>query len=240
MKKIGLIPAAGKGSRLGLPFSKELYPVPYRNEYFPIILNNILSLKKIGVLEIVIIINPKKNDILNFLGNGSRWDVKIDYVIQEDAVSLPNALSQAWNLIEGKIVYFLMADTIIEPDDFLSRFEIQLDESYEISLGCFITDNPEKFATLSMENGIVNFIEEKNKYSTNNIMWGFWRWKPDFTPNLFNAVKNYNNFDREQTLSEIITDQVETGKVQGILLNQYKYWDFGTHDEIIKFLKHHG
>ncbi len=240
MKRIGLIPAAGKGTRLGLPFSKELYPVPLRGEYFPIILNNIISLKKIGINEIVIIINAQKNDILKFLGNGSRWDVKIDYVIQEDAVSLPDALSQAWNLIEGKIVYFLMADTLIEPDDFLSKFEEQLDDSFEISLGCFNTNNPEKFATLSMENGIVNSCEEKNKYSTNNIMWGFWRWKPDFTPKLINAVKNHFELEREQTLSEIITDQIESGKVQGILLSQYKYWDFGTHDEIMQFLNLHG
>ena len=33
---IGLIPAAGKGVRLGLPYPKELYPVIRNNHYKPI------------------------------------------------------------------------------------------------------------------------------------------------------------------------------------------------------------
>ena len=33
---IGLIPAAGKGMRLGLPYPKELYPVIRDNHYKPI------------------------------------------------------------------------------------------------------------------------------------------------------------------------------------------------------------
>ena len=33
---IGLIPAAGKGVRLGLPYPKELYPVIRDNHYKPI------------------------------------------------------------------------------------------------------------------------------------------------------------------------------------------------------------
>jgi glucose-1-phosphate thymidylyltransferase len=33
---IGLVPAAGKGVRLGLPYPKELYPVIRDNHYKPI------------------------------------------------------------------------------------------------------------------------------------------------------------------------------------------------------------
>ncbi|MEZ4555370.1 MAG: hypothetical protein R2851_07410 [Caldilineaceae bacterium] len=33
---IGLIPAAGKGMRLGLPYPKELYPVIRDNRYKPV------------------------------------------------------------------------------------------------------------------------------------------------------------------------------------------------------------
>ena len=42
---IGLIPAAGRGVRLGLPYPKELYPVIRNNHYKPIsqfVLDNIL------------------------------------------------------------------------------------------------------------------------------------------------------------------------------------------------------
>lgn len=41
---IGLIPAAGKGMRLGLPYPKELYPIIRNNHFKPIaqyVLDNI-------------------------------------------------------------------------------------------------------------------------------------------------------------------------------------------------------
>lgn len=236
MQKVGLIPAAGKGQRLGLPFSKELYPIPFKMMYYPVILNNILALKSINITEIVIIISPDKHDIMKYLGNGSRWDVIINYVIQEKAVSLPDALSKGYNIIFGKEVYFLMADTLIEPNDFLIDFYEKINRDYEISLGCFYTDNPGKFATLEMVNGVVNFCEEKNPESSSNIMWGFWRWSPSFTEKLIEATNFHTLVNGEQTMSEIIREKIKLGMVQGILLDNYKYWDLGTFDEIDSFI----
>ena len=236
MKKVGLIPAAGKGSRLGLPFSKELYPIPFKSMYYPVILNNILALKSINITEIVIIISPDKHDIMKYLGNGSSWDVTINYVIQEKAVSLPDALSKGNNIILDKEVYFLMADTVIEPNNFLIEFYERINSDYEISLGCFYTDNPGKFATLEMVNGVVNFCEEKNPESKSNIMWGFWRWNPSFTKKLIEASKSHTLVAGEQTMSEIISEEIKLGMVEGILLNNYKYWDLGTFDEIDSFV----
>ena len=54
---IGLIPAAGKGVRLGLPYPKELYPVIRENRYKPIsqfVLNN---LTRAQVRHVAIVIN---------------------------------------------------------------------------------------------------------------------------------------------------------------------------------------
>lgn len=237
MKRIGLIPAAGKGSRLGLAFPKELLPIPLRDEYFPVILSNILALKKIDIIEIIIIINSEKTEIMKYLGNGSRWKVKIDYCVVEEPISLPDSLSRAFNLIENREVFFLMADTFIENDDFLINFNKRVSNDFEISLGCFYTNNPSKFATLGHTNGIVDFCEEKNANSLSNIMWGFWRWNPSFSKKLFDAVKKFNFQYKEQTMSEIIQTEISNKSVQAILLENYTYWDFGTFDEINEFVR---
>lgn len=239
MKKIGLIPAAGKGSRLGSPFSKELYPIPLHDEYYPIILSNLLALKMIDVIEIVIIINSEKSDIMKFLGNGSKWGLVLNYVVQETSISLPNALAQAQSIIDGKEVFFLMADTIIEDNDFLVKFMSLMLDSFEISLGCFSTDTPGKFATVTIENGIVSFCEEKNPDSKSRTMWGFWRWKPSFTNKLVMATESYSKNVKEQTMSEIIENEINSGLVQGVFLEGYKYWDFGTQEEINRYIREH-
>jgi glucose-1-phosphate thymidylyltransferase len=236
MEKIGLIPAAGMGSRLNLPFSKELFPMPLNTDYIPVILNNIIALKKIEVSNIVIVINHNKSDIMRYLGNGRRFGVSISYVVQESPVSLPHALAEAANLIDNKEVFFLMGDTIISKDDFLLDFVSKIDYSFDISLGCFYTDNPGKFATVRLESGIVKFCEEKNPMSSNELMWGFWRWTPSFTKQLVRKTKSFKVDSKEQTLSELIFDEISKNQVQGIILHKHKYWDFGTFDEINKYI----
>lgn len=235
MKKVGLIPAAGKGSRLGLPFPKELYPLPLSENYVPVILKNILALKKIDVTDIVIVINYEKSSIMKYLSDGSLWGVNISYVVQDKSISLPNALDKAYQLIRGSEVYFLMADTIILEDDFLIYFEEKLDKNFDISLGCFKTLNPQKFAMVSFNNEIVTSIIEKPVQTDLEYMWGLWHWNESFTEELHNKVLKIES-KNEQTLSEIAINFVNNNQIQFIDMQGYSYWDIGTYKEINKFI----
>lgn len=67
---IGLIPVAGKGNRLGLPFSKEMFPDIRAVNYRPIMMYTIEAMKLAGIEHIIFTINPHKSDTLTFLGNG--------------------------------------------------------------------------------------------------------------------------------------------------------------------------
>jgi len=89
LELIGLIPAAGKGERLGFPFPKELYPVIENNHYKPVshyILENMTSA---GVKHITIVINDTKHQLIKYFGNGSRFNCDISYVVQELRVDDP-------------------------------------------------------------------------------------------------------------------------------------------------------
>jgi len=80
---IGLIPAAGKGIRLGLPYPKELYPVIRENRYKPIsqfVLGNLVAA---DVQHIVFVINETKHQLIGYFGNGHRFGCQISYVVQE-------------------------------------------------------------------------------------------------------------------------------------------------------------
>ena len=126
---VGLIPAAGKGIRLGLPYPKELYPVIRDNRYKPVsqfILENMLSA---GLKHIVFVINETKSQLIGFFGSGRRFNCQISYVFQEPldandnstSPGLADALDSAYHLTRGKTVYFGMADTIIHPLDVLAK-----------------------------------------------------------------------------------------------------------------------
>src|SRR5512143_968349 len=122
---IGLIPAAGKGVRLGLPYPKELYPIIRDNHYKPIsqfVLHNLVTAR---VNHIVFVINETKHQLIGYFGNGHRFGCNISYVVQEQSnegekstsPGLSHALDSAYHLIQGKTVFFGMADTIMQPEE---------------------------------------------------------------------------------------------------------------------------
>ena len=58
---IGLIPAAGKGVRLGLPYPKELYPVIRDNHFKPVSQFVLDCMTEAGIKHIVFVINETKH-----------------------------------------------------------------------------------------------------------------------------------------------------------------------------------
>ena len=114
---IGLIPAAGKGVRLNLPYPKELFPIIHNNKYKPVsqyIFENMLTS---GVKHVVFVINESKHQLIGYYGNGQRFkDVNVSYVAQEyldhknrsTSPGLADALNSAYHLIKGKTdAYYL-------------------------------------------------------------------------------------------------------------------------------------
>jgi glucose-1-phosphate thymidylyltransferase len=232
---IGIIPAAGKGSRLSFPFSKELLPLLDRGSFYPIIQSSIDAMRKVGIKKIIIIVNYQKSDLLKFLGNGSRFDLQIVYVVQEEPTSLPQALLEAVKITGDEEVLFLMPDTIILPNDFLTVFCNKINPLFPINIGCFKTSTPEKYAMISEENSIVDFIEEKNPNSILKWMWGFWYWNKEFSSFLRNYIFQ-SIYDSEITLSEVADSFLREKKIYSVKLHDYRYRDLGTFDEIIEYM----
>ena len=80
---VGLIPAAGKGVRLGLPYPKELYPVIRNNRYKPVaqfVLDNLVAA---GMQHVIFVVNETKHQLIGYFGSGKRFGCQISYVVQE-------------------------------------------------------------------------------------------------------------------------------------------------------------
>jgi glucose-1-phosphate thymidylyltransferase len=155
---IGLIPAAGKGLRLGLPYPKELYPIIHDNRYKPVSQYILENLTASGVEHIVFVINDTKHQLIGYFGDGSRFGCHISYVVQEvrednqgsTSPGLAHALDAAYHLVRGKTVLFGMADTIISPKNVFEVILNKSDPADEVILGLFYTPRPEKGGWWSM------------------------------------------------------------------------------------------
>lgn len=236
---IGLIPAAGKGVRLGLPYPKELYPVIRDNRYKPIaqfVLNNMTIA---GMRHIIFVINETKHQLVGYFGNGQRFGCRISYVVQEPtnyqngstSPGLAHALDSAYHLTQGKTVFFGMADTIMQPEEvFRHTYEI-MEPGVDAVLALFTTERPEKFGMVrSDQKGRVQEIVDKPRHTDLTKMWGCIIWRPPFTEYLHEAV-----CDGISDFAQIMNNAIASGmNFRSLHIVGGTYIDLGTYDEIME------
>ena len=154
---IGIIPAAGQGLRLGLPYPKELYPIIKDNHYKPVAQHILENMTAAGVPHVVFVVNETKHQLMGYFGDGHRFNCHLSYVIQEDrghtedvSPGLSQALDSAYHLARGKTVAFGMADTIIQPTNVFARMMQAMEPNDDVVLSLFETNDPEKFGMVGL------------------------------------------------------------------------------------------
>jgi len=87
-----VIMAGGKGTRLSM-VTNNLIPKPMvKIDGKPIIEHQIDVLKKNGIFEIYIVAGYLHDSIENYFGDGSKWNVSINYIIEDEPLGTAGAL----------------------------------------------------------------------------------------------------------------------------------------------------
>ncbi|MBU4245677.1 MAG: nucleotidyltransferase family protein [Nanoarchaeota archaeon] len=119
---IGIIPAAGKGTRLkpitdAIP--KELLICGSK----PLIEHALDSMNAIGISRVCIVTGHKKGPLMDFIKDGALYNIDVDYVYQTHALGLGHAILCTKNKIHDgeKDLFVLNGDTVIEPKSVLTE-----------------------------------------------------------------------------------------------------------------------
>jgi glucose-1-phosphate thymidylyltransferase len=237
---IGLIPAAGKGVRLGLPYPKELYPIIRDNHYKPIAQFVLDNLTAAGLDHVVFVINETKHQLIGFFGNGHAFGCHISYVVQEQnngqaqstSPGLAHALDAAYHLTQGKVVFFGMADTIMQPRDVFARAWAAATPEDDVVLVLFATERPEKFGMVHLDaSDRVLEIVDKPHQTDLTEMWGCILWRPRFTEYLHDCVARQGISD----FARIMNSAIAAGFCfRGVHILNGTYIDLGTYEEIME------
>ena len=237
---IGLIPAAGKGVRLGLPYPKELYPVIRNNHYKPIAQFVVDNLIEAGLEHIVFVVNETKHQLIGYFGDGHRFGCNISYVVQEridrqnksTSPGLAHALDSAYHLTRDKTVFFGMADTIMQPKDAFTRAYSVASPEDDVILILWATERPEKFGMVNYDaNGRVLEIIDKPQQTDLTEMWGCIIWRSRFTEYLHQCVREEGISD----FARIMNSAMSAGmNFRAVHMDDGVYIDLGTYEEIIE------
>ena len=154
-----IILAGGKGTRLK-PYTTIIPKplVPIGNE-MPIMEVVIRQLAKCGFKHVTIAVNHMANLIMAFFGDGSRWDVKIDYSLEDKPLSTIGPLTLIADLPPN---FLVMNGDILCDLDYKEFYDYHVKRSNEVTVSVYKRETRIDFGVIKFDadNIITEFIEK--------------------------------------------------------------------------------
>lgn len=105
--------AGGRGTRMRpLTHTSNKHAIPIANK--PLIEYPFEMIVKAGIREIAVVVNETKEEIEKILGDGSKWNVKVEYIFQDHPGGLAHALSLSEAFIGESKFIMVLGDNILE------------------------------------------------------------------------------------------------------------------------------
>lgn len=242
---VGIVPAAGKGTRLApFPCAKELFPIGFQDyivkgqlEKRPKVVSQYIieNMKEAGVRRLLIIVGQGKQDVVEYYGDGSRFGLQIAYLYQERLDGMPSAINLARPWIGDATVVFGMPDTIVRPiTAFKTLLTDHLQSGAELSLGLFPTDRPHKLGMVEIDadNRVLSTVDKPTQTSL-KLTWGICCWSVRFTDLLNEFLIEQRPTGKETVLGDVFNAGLARKmNVRGLPIADGRYIDIGTSDEL--------
>ncbi|MBQ8992470.1 glucose-1-phosphate thymidylyltransferase RfbA [Candidatus Saccharibacteria bacterium] len=230
----GIILAGGSGTRLyplTMALSKQLMPVYDK----PMIYYPISALMMAGIREVLIITTPRDNaSFRELLGDGSKWGMRFEYMIQEN----PNGLAEAFILGEDFIgddnVALILGDNLFYGEN-LRRIltKANSDEDHSTIFGYAVKD-PERYGVVEMdeEGNAISIVEKPERPRTNLAVPGLYF----YTNDVVEIAKNVQPSERgELEITSVNEEYMRRKQLKVVKLGRGMAWfDTGTHDALIE------
>ena len=181
MSKRAVILAGGKGTRLKpytISMPKPLVPIGE----MPILEIIIRKLVRAGFNHITITINHMADMIREYFGDGSKWDVKIDYSMEEKPLSTMGPLKLIKDLPEN---FLVMNGDVLTDLDFENFYNEHVVNNNIFTISAFTREQLVDYGVLMSDesNQLVDFIEKPvNTYQVSMGIYMLNRRALDFIP----------------------------------------------------------
>lgn len=163
----GLILSGGKGTRLRpLTHTQAKQLVPVANK--PILFYGIESLANAGIKDIGIVVGDTKLEIVDAVGNGSKWGINVTYIEQNAPLGLAHAVKISQDYLKKDPFVMYLGDNIIVGGigPFVEKFKADKPNA-QILLAH--VPNPSDFGVAELSEGAVVRLEEKPKHPQSDL-----------------------------------------------------------------------
>lgn len=175
MIKKGIILAGGSGTRLSpltKSVNKQLLPINDK----PMIFYPLSVMMLANIRDILLIVNPgQKNNFYNLLGNGSRFGIKIEYIVQNKPKGLPDAFVLGKKFINNQNVALILGDNFFYGQSLAKILEKSSQHKNGAKIFLKEVTKPENYGVAKIKrNKIVKIIEKPKKFISNQAITGLY------------------------------------------------------------------
>jgi len=137
----------------------------------PILEHIIGFLRNAGINEVVMVVGPESEYITDYFGDGSRFDVKIEYAEQKKPLGLAHAVSMARYLLEGEERFITVLGDVLFKLNLKDMLTFHTKREAKATIAVSEAADPTPFGVVKVVDGFrVERLVEKPKVPPSNLI----------------------------------------------------------------------
>ncbi len=226
----GLLLAGGHGTRLRpLTYTGNKHMLPIANK--PMLMYGFDQLRDAGIRDIGVVLGPVQEGIVEALGDGSKFGVKIRYLDQPDPRGIAHAVLISRDFLDNGPFVVHLGDNLLK-ERIPSLVKEFATSSADATVFVSRVKDPGRFGVVQIDNGrIVRLVEKPKQYVSDFALAGLYFFKPP----IFDAISKLKpSWRNELEITEAIQNLLESGgKVSYHEINGW-WKDTGRPEDILE------
>ena len=234
MSRKGIILAGGHGTRLypiTKSISKQLLPIFDK----PMIYYPLSTLMLAGIKEILIISTPR--DLPSYkelLGDGSKWGISLEFMIQEKPEGLAQAFIIGKDFINRSPSALILGDNLFYGHNLVKKLQLANEsKSGAVIFGYHVSD-PERYGVMTLnDDKKVTQIEEKPTNPKSNYAVTGLYFYDEQVCEIANQISPSKRGELE--ITDINMEYIKSNQLEAEILGRgYSWLDTGTHESLLE------